>query len=211
MESGRRIRNRVLAKLGKWAILSIVRTCSVAVRGQPNLEKGTPVIYLFWHRHIFFIIHQFRNRGARPLVSLSEDGELVSGLAREFGMDPVRGSSSRGGARALLEMISCLREGCGEILITADGPRGPARKIKEGTVLLARKTGAPVVAVSWYASRVKIFRKSWDRFMVPLPFSRILVSFGQPVKIGMEPVDFWQEELRRKLDELESGLMAECR
>lgn len=208
-----RFRNKILSRLGKWAISLTVRTCTVSVRGQPDAEAvppGTPAIYLFWHCHIFYVIHQFKNRGARPLVSLSEDGELVSGIARRFGMDPVRGSSSKGGARAFLEMISCLREGKGEILITADGPRGPAREIKEGTILLARKTGALVVPISWYGSRVKTFRKSWDRFMIPLPFSRICAAFGRPVKIGDQGVEYWRGELRQKLNDLENDLMAEC-
>jgi lysophospholipid acyltransferase (LPLAT)-like uncharacterized protein len=209
----RKSKNIILSRLGKWAISLTVRTCSVSVRGQPDAEAaspGTPQIYLFWHCHIFYVIHQFKNRGARPLVSLSEDGELVSGIARRFGMDPVRGSSSKGGARAFLEMISCLREGKGEILITADGPRGPAREIKEGTILLARKTGAQVVPVSWYGSRVKIFRKSWDRFMIPLPFSRICTAFGRPVKIGDQGIEYWRRELGQKLNDLENDLMAEC-
>ena len=210
----RKIKNRILSRLGKWAILLTIRTCSVTVRGQQIVESfspGTPVIYLFWHCHIFYVIYQFKNRGARPLVSLSEDGELVSGIARKFGMDPVRGSSSKGGARAMLEMISSLRKGKGEILITADGPRGPAREIKEGTILLARKTGAMVVPISWYGSRVKIMRKSWDRFMIPLPFSHIRFAFGRPVKIGDQGVESWQQELRQNLNDLENGLMAEFR
>ena len=210
----RKIKNRILSRLGKWAILLTIRTCSVTVRGQQVVEAvspGTPVIYLFWHCHIFYVIYQFKNRGARPLVSLSEDGELVSGIARKFGMDPVRGSSSKGGARAMLEMISSLRDGKGEILITADGPRGPAREIKEGTILLARKTGAMVVPISWYGSRIKIMRKSWDRFMIPLPFSHIRFAFGRPVKIGDQGVESWQQELRQNLNDLENGLMAEFR
>lgn len=209
----RRIRNKILSRLGKWVISLTVRTCTVSVRGQPDAEEippGMPAIYLFWHCHIFYVIHQFKNRGARPLVSLSEDGELVSGIAREFGMNPVRGSSSKGGARAFLEMTSCLREGKGEILITADGPRGPAREIKEGTILLARKTGAWVVPISWYGSQVKIFRKSWDRFMIPLPFSRIRFAFGRPVKIGDQGVEYWRRELRQNLNDLETELMAVC-
>ena len=214
MGFSRRIKNKILSRLGKWAIFLTIRTCSVTVRGQQDVEAvspGTPVIYLFWHCHIFHVIYQFKNRGARPLVSLSEDGELVSGIARKFGMDPVRGSSSKGGARAMLEMISCLREGKGEILITADGPRGPAREIKKGTILLARKTGAMIVPISWYGSRVKIMRKSWDHFMIPLPFSQIRFAFGRPIKIGDQGVKFWQQELRQTLNDLENGLMAEFR
>ena len=125
-------------------------------------------------------------------------------------MNPVRGSSSKGGARAFLEMTSCLREGKGEILITADGPRGPAREIKEGTILLARKTGAWVVPISWYGSQVKIFRKSWDRFMIPLPFSCIRFAFGRPVKIGDQGVEYWRRESRQNLNDLETELMAVC-
>lgn len=183
------------------------------VRGLEAVEKirrqGQPLIILFWHRHIFTLIHHFRGSGARPLISRSSDGDLVAGVAREFGLEPIRGSSSKGGAVAFLTMMRSLKVPGTEVLITADGPRGPARCMKPGTLELARRTGAWVVPVSWYARPVHIFRRSWDRFLLPLPGSRILLAYGQPVPPDALAAGVDEEEMRHRLDELEAGLIRE--
>ncbi len=118
-------------------------------------------------------------------------------------MFPVRGSSSKGGARAFLELVRSVREEKSQVLITADGPKGPARRVKEGTVQLAAKTGAWVVPVSWAATRVKVMEKSWDRFLVPLPFGRIRFAYGQPLRVepGLDPA-----AIERTLDDLSARL-----
>jgi hypothetical protein len=118
-------------------------------------------------------------------------------------MEPVRGSSSKGGARAFLELVRSVREERSPVLITADGPKGPARRVKEGTVQLAARTGAWVVPISWSASRVKVLKKSWDRFLVPLPGGRIRFAYGPPLRIGpgLEPA-----ALERAMDELSARL-----
>ena len=164
-------------------------SCSAAgsrFQGRENIadlqKKNLPLIFIFWHRHILFVIHQFKNTGARPLISLSSDGELVAAVAEEFGMKPIRGSSSKGGARAFLNMVRSVQEENAQVLITADGPKGPARRIKDGTVQLAVKTGAYVIPISWSGSRVKVLEKSWDRFLIPLPFGRIHFAYGQPLR-----------------------------
>ncbi len=178
-----------LAKKLAWLLIEGVVLCNrVVIEGRDAVQalkrETLPRIYIFWHRHILFVIHQFRNCGARPLISLSSDGDLVAAVAGEFGMNPVRGSSSKGGARAFLEMARCIRQERAQVLITADGPKGPARRVKEGTVQLAPKTGAWVIPISWSASRVKVFEKSWDRFLLPLPFGRIRFAYGQPLRLG---------------------------
>ncbi|MCU0236596.1 MAG: lysophospholipid acyltransferase family protein [Acidobacteria bacterium] len=175
-----------------WLLIEAVVLCSkVTVSGRDAVlalqRDRVPLIFIFWHRHILFVIHQFRDCGARPLISLSSDGELVAAVAGEFGMDPVRGSSSKGGARAFLELVRSVRQERSQVLITADGPKGPPRRVKEGTVQLAAKTGAWVVPVSWGASRVKILEKSWDRFLVPLPFGHIRFAYGEPLRIMPDP------------------------
>ena len=153
-------------------------------------KRNTPIIYVHWHRHIFVTIYRFKNTGARPLISLSEDGELVSQVAVEFGMNPVRGSSSKGGARAFLKLVDTVKKDNAEVLITADGPKGPARRIKD--IRLAQKTDSVIVPISWHASREKVFEKSWDQFKIPLPFSTITYVYGDPFAIprdvpGMSP------------------------
>ncbi len=197
----------VLGKLAWLLIEAAVALNRVTVEGEEEIagwrQGGGPLIFLFWHRHILFVIHRFKNCGARPLISLSSDGDLVAAVAREFAMDPIRGSSSRGGARAFLEMARSIREANARVLITADGPKGPARRVKEGPVQLAAKTGAWVVPISWSATRAKVLEKSWDRFVVPLPFGRIRFAYGAPLRIRPE---LSAGELEREMDMLSARL-----
>ena len=183
----KKIKFLLLKKLAKAMIQAIVFSSRVRVSGREAVatlqKENLPLIYIFWHRHILYVIQQFKNSGARPLISLSSDGELVTAVAEEFGMNPIRGSSSKGGARAFLHMARCVQNEKAAVLITADGPKGPARKVKDGTVQLAVKTGAFVIPISWSGTRVKVLKKSWDRFMIPLPFGSIHFAFGQPLRL----------------------------
>ncbi|MDD8012865.1 MAG: lysophospholipid acyltransferase family protein [Acidobacteriota bacterium] len=208
----RRIKFFLLKKLARMLIEGIVACNKVSVEGQDAIQAlkkdGQPLIYIFWHRHILFVIHKFRDCGARPLISLSDDGDLVAAVADEFGMLPVRGSSSRGGARAFLELARLVQKEKAEVLITADGPKGPARRVKEGAVQLAARTGAWVVPISWGASRVKVLEKSWDRFLVPLPFGRIHFAYGAPMRFGSDlqavEMEHTLKALSEQLDRLQS-------
>lgn len=145
------------------------------------------------------------------MISFSPDGEIVAQIAEEFGMDPIRGSSSKGGARAFLEILKSIRDNNSEILITADGPRGPQRQLKEGTVALAKKTKAAIIPVSWYSSRVKIFEKSWDKFIIPKLFSKIVFGYGDPVYIPenskKEQVERYKKIIKESLDKLEESII----
>ncbi len=216
MGSGQKIKFFLISKAARMLINSIVFTCRKRISGEKKIEtlrnSGQPIIYIFWHRHIFYNIFKFKGTNARPLISFSTDGEIVSRIAEEFGMNPIRGSSSHGGARAFIKMINAIKKENSEIMITADGPKGPPREIKDGTIHIAKKTGAAIVPVSWYASRVKIFHKSWDKFILPIPFGKINFSFGDPVYI---PVGVLKSEyseykniLKIKLDELEDEIIS---
>ncbi len=202
----------LLAKKLAWLVIEgIAASNKIILSGHEEVvalkRENLPLIYIFWHRHILFVIHRFRNCGARPLISLSSDGDLVAAVAGEFGMAPIRGSSSRGGARAFLEMARSIQDGKAEVLITADGPKGPACRVKEGAVQLAAKTGAWVIPISWSASRVKVFEKSWDRFLLPLPFGRIRFAYGRPLRIPADLSPTAMEEamamLSARLNELQ--------
>jgi len=198
-----------------WLLIHlIIKSCKLKITGFESVEKlrvkNVPIIYAYWHRHIFVTIYRFKKTGARPLISLSEDGELVSQIAVEFGMNPVRGSSSRGGARAFLTLVNTIKEDNSEVLITADGPKGPPRQIKDGTIRLAQKTNAVIVPIGWHASREKIFPKTWDQFKIPLPFGKITYAYGEPVVI---PADAAKEDyselkghLKKRIDSLEEEL-----
>jgi hypothetical protein len=202
---------KLLKKLAKLFIEAIVFSSRVTVSGRERMDalrqQNLPLIFIFWHRHILFVIHQFKDIGARPLISLSSDGELVAAVAEEFGMKPIRGSSSRGGARAFLSMVRSVQSENAWVLITADGPKGPARQIKPGTVQLAARTGAYVIPISWSGSRVKVLEKSWDRFLVPLPFGRIHFAYGEPLRVdNTANLQHTADMMAAKLDQLEDSL-----
>jgi len=204
-----------LRKAAKILINAIIKTCRIHIANQAHIralrENNIPIIFTFWHRHIFFVIFRFKNSGARPLISHSRDGEIVSQIAEEFGMNPVRGSSSSGGARAFLKLLEFLKTEKSDILITADGPKGPIREIKDGTILLALKTHSAIVPISWHSSRVKVFNKTWDRFMIPLPFSHITFSYGEPFMLPRqekgkktgEKIETLKKILQQRMNQLE--------
>lgn len=204
------IKNKLLKKLAKLLIETIVFSSRVTISGREHIaelqDKNLPLIFIFWHRHILFVIHQFKNIGARPLISLSSDGELVAAVAEEFGMKPIRGSSSKGGARAFLHMVRSVQQENAQVLITADGPKGPARQIKAGTVQLAAKTRAFVIPISWSSSRVKILERSWDRFLIPLPFGKIHFAYGKPLQISDIGPQEAADMLADRLNQLEESL-----
>jgi lysophospholipid acyltransferase (LPLAT)-like uncharacterized protein len=204
-----RIKLFFIKKLSHLLISSIIFTCrKQTVYMFRNTKVTGPAIFLFWHRHIFFIIYKFRKSMARPLISLSKDGELVTHIAREFGMDPIRGSSSRGGMRAFLTLIRTIRQiDNPRVLITADGPKGPAKKIKDGIILLAQKTSVPIIPLTWNATRKKVFENSWDKFMIPLPFSKITFFYGQPIfvpqNLERKDIPVYKLEIEDKIRKLE--------
>lgn len=211
MELRKRIKYFFIRKAAKVMILAIIKTCRFKITGFEHVEalreRNIPIVYAYWHRHIFVTIYRFMNSGARPLISLSGDGEIVAQIAVEFGMKPVRGSSSKGGARAFIGLLNAIKEDKSEVLITADGPKGPVRRIKDGTIRLAQKTGSVIVPIAWHAGRVKILEKSWDRFKIPMPFTSITYAYGQPFEIPSNAVkdDYCQlkENLKKSMDTLE--------
>lgn len=145
---------------------------------------GNNCVYAFWHCKQAFLLYAYRGRKLSILVSMSKDGEYIARVIKRAGMTTVRGSSSRGGMKALLGLIAKTREGYSPVF-TPDGPRGPAKTVQQGVIYLAKKTGLPVVPVSCATSRQIVF-KSWDRFELPLPFSRTSVVEGEPLVIGAD-------------------------
>lgn len=217
MTFARRCKFFLVRKLARLLILALCGGSRRNVHGREHLADlpaDAPRLYIFWHCHIFHVIYQFRGSGAAPLISMSSDGEIVAAIAEEFGMHPVRGSSSRGGARAFLQMLQRCRRPGAEVLITADGPKGPAREVKPGAVQLARKSGAVLVPIAWYSSRVKIFARSWDRFLMPRLGGRLHFAYGRPLRLesGADAPDDAQygRLLQQALNELEESMKRSC-
>lgn len=201
-------------------------------RALAALNGDRPVIIGLWHGNLLSIL--FARLATQvpfflTMVSLSKDGELATRLLRPLGADFVRGSSSKGGAAALIEAERRIKEeGRGPrriwTLHLLDGPRGPRRKPKPGIVRMARATGAIVIPVEiGLSSRVAV--RSWDRHRIPLPFCRMTVVVGEPIDwtAGPEKIDRPEgaspatsetsdkEEIARRLEELESAMEALAR
>ena len=145
------------------------------------LAGGGQIIFAGLHEGMMMLPYHFRDRTAGVvMVSGSRDGDIIADTVERFGMRAVRGSSRHGGRHALDQMIDALRAGGVSAGMIVDGPRGPARVAKQGVVLLARATGLPIVPGTWWA-RPLLRVGSWDRTIVPLPFSRIAFAFAEPL------------------------------
>lgn len=184
-----------------WALLSVVgrtwRFETIAEEGATPLPFGAGVgadIFCFWHQCVLPCTFYFRRTGATIIVSQSFDGELIARTLELFGYQTVRGSSSRGAREGLLGLKDVLE--CGRTAIfTADGPRGPVYRTKPGPIRLAALTGARIGAFHLQPRRAWSLR-SWDRFFVPMPFTRIAVSWARWTEV---PVDLAQDSPDRSV------------
>jgi lysophospholipid acyltransferase (LPLAT)-like uncharacterized protein len=164
-------------------------------------EKPGPEIYCFWHQCVLPCTVYFRRSRAVILISRSFDGELITRILRRFGFDAVRGSSSRGAREGMLGLKHVIETGRTAIF-TADGPLGPIYRTKMGPIKLAKMTGAPIGAFHLEPEHAWTIR-SWDRFLVPRPFTRIVVSWGPWTRV---PADLPAEEFEHKREELNAAI-----
>ncbi|HEX4638975.1 MAG TPA: lysophospholipid acyltransferase family protein [Chthoniobacterales bacterium] len=196
-------RARWLIALGFRLLKILALTLRYEIEDRANV-LGKPVegnyIAALWHNRLLLISvvlkKYFPQRPGAGLISASRDGDLIADVTKRFGFDVVRGSSSRMGASALRELGEVLASGR-DVLITPDGPRGPVYELGPGIIYLAQKTGAPVVPVNLeYSSCWRV--KSWDRFIIPKPFSKVRCVIGAPQQIRSTSTDeeFEQERLR---------------
>ncbi len=160
-------------------------TLRIRLVGEENrqaiVRSGKPVLHALWHQRMVLGILRHAHLNVVTMASRSKDGDVIAGFLRYWGFRAVRGSSSRGGSEALAEMIDLLQGTNGWAALTPDGPLGPARRSKRGLFRLAEELGAPVLPVGTSATRVR-FLRSWDRYLLPLPFSSCVVLFGKPVE-----------------------------
>jgi len=200
---------RLAASLIYAMIESVALTLRCRWEYHPDvLKKETgPVIFCIWHNRLPLSLIMYRRyvrQKQQPhqmaaIVSASKDGGVVARILEHFGVEPVRGSSSRRGSQALLELTTWAERGY-DLAITPDGPRGPRYEIQAGAAALAQLTGLPLVPVSYHL-HWKISLKSWDRFQIPLPFGRTVLKFGQPVRIPREVTDEQRELLRKQVEQ----------
>ena len=142
-------------------------------------ELGRPAVFAFWHGVLLPLEYICRGRNIQVLSSWHRDGEISARLMTAMGYGVVRGSPTRGSARGLLRMLARAVEGL-DLAVTPDGPRGPTERVKRGVFYLAEKSGGTLIPVGVGAARAKRI-SSWDSFMVPLPFSRVAVVYGEPL------------------------------
>ncbi len=200
-------------RVGAWAVYCTVRGVAATLRytwhDDSELDKQagpTPAIYCVWHNRLPLCMTAYayaRKRGRAPglaaMVSASKDGGFLAAILECFGVEPVRGSSSRRGPQALLELTTWSERGY-DLAITPDGPRGPRYVVQEGVMSLAQLTGLPIVPASYYLGW-KIQVNSWDRGQIPLPFSRCVMKIGAPIRVPRDASDAEREMLRQRLEQ----------
>ena len=204
-------------KLGYTIIRPIVKfiislfwwTCSVEKiigdeHTQKLIEKGEPIIPCYWHQmHIFgsWYMRKLQKRGLKIgfLISPSVDGEVAAKIVESWGAVAIRGSSNRTGARALKDMYNTIIKDKISPVTTSDGPTGPVHKFKQGAILLAQLTQSPMLPIAYTASRYWEL-KTWDKFIIPKPFSRIIIAVGEPHNISKKLNAEEMEEERVKME-----------
>jgi lysophospholipid acyltransferase (LPLAT)-like uncharacterized protein len=139
-------------------------------------------IYAIWHSRILLPAFWHRNENASILVSDSADGEIVAQMLKSYGHEAIRGSTGKRGLRALMLQIDDMRRNVRPGVVTPDGPQGPRYRVQSGVVLLSQKTGFPIIPLAYGARKRKVFN-SWDRFVLPVPWSRCALVYGHPISI----------------------------
>jgi hypothetical protein len=199
------VRSRILSRLA-GAVLFLHRSTLRVERAHFDRyvrlkARGVPILFALWHGRMFLSIQAHRQEGIVTMASRSKDGEIIAGWLERNGYSVVRGSSTRGGSEALREMVRRVRSGRAAAL-TVDGPTGPPREVQPGIVQLARLTGGWILPITSSSARPR-FLASWDRYLLPKPFSRNVVLYGDPFPIGAEESDASaQERIANALDEV---------
>jgi len=179
---------RMAVVAGGMALRALASTWRYRIIGAESLERlranGVPFIFSLWHGQLLPLIWHHRNQRVAILVSEHRDGELIARLAKSIGYRLIRGSTSRGGERALLALVKDLRAGR-EVAVTPDGPRGPARSYAPGALIAAQRAGAPILPVAAHADSAWRL-SSWDSFLIPKPFARVTVAYGEPTQVEAE-------------------------
>jgi len=180
-----------IAFAGTWLVRLLGLTWRIRVRDDAELRRlradRRPVVFALWHGQMLPLLYHHRGEGVAVLISEHGDGEIIARVGAKLGFRTVRGSTSRGAARALLGLARELRDG-NDLAITPDGPRGPAKSFAQGTVIVAQRGNAPIIpTVVAVQSAWRL--KSWDRFMIPKPFTTITVAYAPAVYVSGSAVD----------------------
>ena len=192
--------------LGPVLIWLLGRSLRITWEGLENLEevrkKGEKVLWSFWHGRLLILCFSRRKQQIHVLVSEHRDGEYIARAIKGLGFVAVRGSTTKGGAKAILQMVAKGQAGY-DIAISPDGPKGPRYKVQPGAIYIAQRSGLPILPMS--SSAQKTWRlASWDNFLIPKPFSKTIITLGKPIYV---PKDLSPEEFKAKICELENVLI----
>jgi hypothetical protein len=207
-----RVLLQIVPRIYAWVLrllaLTIRREIRHAERPEEYWNRGQYCIAAFWHQRLLMMPFLPRRGRVGMMISRHRDGEFIARAVKLLGIDSVRGSTTRGGAQALRGMARFFKDG-GNLAITPDGPQGPRHVVQRGVVELARLTSAPILPVTYAASRKKVF-DSWDRFILPLPFSKVIYIWGEPIFVPRELSEEELEEKRLLVEERLRGITAEA-
>lgn len=196
------LKTRAIAAVGGGVFRTLLDTCRVSQRGIENFqqfhERGRPVVFVLWHGRLLPCTYFNRHQNLVTLVSQHRDGEYITRIVEGWGYTAVRGSSSRRAAGSLRELVRYVRAGR-SLAITPDGPRGPRETMKPGALLAAQLSGAPIIPASGGADRGWWFG-GWDRFLVPKPFARVRLAYGEPVWVPRDADEAALEEISREVE-----------
>jgi lysophospholipid acyltransferase (LPLAT)-like uncharacterized protein len=199
-------RDRLALFLASWIgplfIYLLGRTLRIDWVGDSNLHsartKKKSVIYAFWHGRMLILAYSYRWKKVHVLISQHRDGEFIARIIHRLGFVSVRGSTTRGGSRAIFEMCEKAAGGF-DVAVTPDGPRGPRFQVQPGTIYMAQRSGMPIIPIT-SSARKRWILSSWDRFIIPKPFSRAVIMLGQPVCVPADCSAEGLEEIRVRLE-----------
>ena len=198
----KRLEAAAISAVGYRLVAGLGATLRWRVEGLDHLDapvrEGRQPIMAFWHGRILPATFYFRRRGIVVITSENFDGEWIAGIIERFGYGTARGSTSRGGRRALVQLVRDLEAGR-PAGFTLDGPRGPARVAQPGAIWLAKATGNPVVPFHLEADRFWT-TNSWDRTQIPKPFATVAIAVGEPLEVSSDAGDEGIEAARRDLE-----------
>jgi lysophospholipid acyltransferase (LPLAT)-like uncharacterized protein len=193
----------LVSLIGPILIFLLGKTLRIKWIGEKNLdpirENGGRVLYAFWHGRMLILSYSHRWQKIHVLISQHRDGELIARIIERLGFVSVRGSTTRGGSKALFEMAKKGMSGY-DIAITPDGPRGPKFNVQPGAIYISQRSEVPIIPISNSAKR-RWTLSSWDGFLIPRPFSKSVIIIGEPIYVSLEATPQQLEEKRRELEE----------
>jgi lysophospholipid acyltransferase (LPLAT)-like uncharacterized protein len=195
-----------ISLMGPVFIFLLGKTLRIKWIGEKNLDpirkNQSQVIYAFWHGRMLISSYSHRWQKIHVLISQHRDGELIARIIERLGFVSVRGSTTRGGTKAIFEMAEKGASGY-DVAITPDGPRGPRFKVQLGTIYIAQRSQMPIIPIT-NAAKSCWTLSSWDGFLIPKPFSKVVILIGEPIYV---PLESTPQELEEKREELEKRLV----